>query len=917
MNKLKIGIRLGIGFAVTLVLMLAISAISYLRLQALGEEVDIMVNDRFPKVLNATSIGDAIDTIANQLRHAYIVPRLADKQAALAIVQQEHKKIDAALQQLEQTIRSTEGKDRLKALLAGRENYRLQQSRAVAMIEQYADNDSFAAFLSGDFQQAQARYLTAVEGLIAFQVRLMQEAGQQSQRTVADSQTITAALTGAAVLLAILMGWLMTRSITRPMAQALQVAEKIAAGDLAVQIDTSSRDEVGQVLVALDKAVGAVRAMSAEASTLVQAAIAGRLATRADASRYQGEYQKIVQGVNDTLDAVIAPLNVAATYVDRIAKGDIPAKITDSYNGDFNTIKNNLNTCIDAVNALVADANMLSQAAVEGRLATRADASHHRGDFRRVVEGVNETLNAVIDPLNVAATYVDRIAKGDIPPKITDSYNGDFNTIKNNLNTCIDAVNTLVSDADLLHRAAVEGRLATRADTSRHQGDFRRVVEGVNDTLDAVIGPLNVAATYVDRIAKGDIPPQITDSYNGDFNTLKNNLNTCIHAVNALVADANMLSQAAIAGQLATRADASQHRGDFRRVVEGVNNTLDNVVNPMNDVRRVIAAMEQGDMTQTITNHYSGDFDALKQAINNTISKLAETVGQINTAADALNSAAAQVSATAQSLSQSSSEQAASVEQTTASIEEMTASISQNSENARVTDNMATSAAQQAQEGGVAVKETVEAMKQIADKIGIIDDIAYQTNLLALNAAIEAARAGEHGKGFAVVAAEVRKLAERSQVAAQEIGQVASSSVRLAEQAGALLNEMVPSIRKTSDLVQEIAASSQEQTQGVGQINGAMGQLNQATQQNASASEQLAATAEEMGGQAGQLQDLMSFFNVDEHGSGSLGARFTHKAPRHSAQPMPATAAYSPSMGYGGGKSLPILTVDEQDFERY
>ncbi|MBS7349091.1 MAG: HAMP domain-containing protein [Comamonas sp.] len=1008
MNKLKIGIRLGIGFAVTLVLMVAISAISYFRLQNLGAEVDHMVNDRFPKVLNATSIGDSIDTIANQLRHAYIVPRLADKQAAIEAMQQEHKKIDAALQQLEQTIRSAEGKDRLKALLAGRENYRLQQSRAVTMIEQYADNDSFAAFLAGDFQQAQARYLTAVEGLIAFQVRLMQEAGQQSQRTVADSQTITAALTGAAVLLAILMGWLMTRSITRPMAQALQVAEKIAAGDLAVQIDTSSRDEVGQVLVALDKAVGAVRAMSAEASTLVQAAIAGRLATRADASRYQGEYKKIVQGVNDTLDAVIAPLNVAATYVDRIAKGDIPAKITDSYNGDFNTIKNNLNTCIDAVNALVADANMLSQAAVEGRLATRADASHHRGDFRRVVEGVNETLNAVIDPLNVAATYVDRIAKGDIPPKITDNYNGDFNTIKNNLNTCIEAVNTLVSDADLLHRAAVEGRLATRADASRHQGDFRRVVEGVNDTLDAVIAPLNVAATYVDRIAKGDIPPQITDSYNGDFNTLKNNLNTCIdavnalvadanllsqaavegrlatradasqhrgdfrrvvegvnetlnavigplnvaatyvdriakgdippkitdsyngdfntiknnlntciEAVNALVADANMLSQAAIAGQLATRADASQHRGDFRRVVEGVNNTLDNVVNPMNDVRRVIAAMEQGDMTQTITNHYSGDFDALKQAINNTISKLAETVGQINTAADALNSAAAQVSATAQSLSQSSSEQAASVEQTTASIEEMTASISQNSENARVTDNMATSAAQQAQEGGVAVKETVEAMKQIADKIGIIDDIAYQTNLLALNAAIEAARAGEHGKGFAVVAAEVRKLAERSQVAAQEIGQVASSSVRLAEQAGALLNEMVPSIRKTSDLVQEIAASSQEQTQGVGQINGAMGQLNQATQQNASASEQLAATAEEMGGQAGQLQDLMSFFNVDEHGSGSLGARFTHKAPRHSAQPMPATAAYSPSMGYGGGKSLPILTVDEQDFERY
>jgi methyl-accepting chemotaxis protein len=192
----------------------------------------------------------------------------------------------------------------------------------------------------------------------------------------------------------------------------------------------------------------------------------------------------------------------------------------------------------------------------------------------------------------------------------------------------------------------------------------------------------------------------------------------------------------------------------------------------------------------------------------------------------------------------------------------MTASITQNTENAKVTDNMATRSSVEAEQGGAAVKDTVDAMKSIAGKIGIIDDIAYQTNLLALNAAIEAARAGEHGKGFAVVAAEVRKLAERSQVAAQEIGQLATTSVNTAEKAGRVLGEMVPTIRKTSDLVQEIAATSQAQLGGVGQINSAMGQLNKATQQNASASEELAATAEEMGGQAAQLQDLMEFFKV-------------------------------------------------------
>ena len=176
--------------------------------------------------------------------------------------------------------------------------------------------------------------------------------------------------------------------------------------------------------------------------------------------------------------------------------------ITDNYNGDFNTIKNNLNTCIDAVNALVADANLLAKAAVEGKLSTRADASKHGGDFRKIVEGVNATLDAVIGPLNVSADYVDKISKGNIPPKITDNYNGDFNTIKNNLNTCIDAVNALVADANMLAKAAVEGKLATRADASKHGGDFRKIVEGVNATLDAVIGPLTEVGQVLEKTGR-------------------------------------------------------------------------------------------------------------------------------------------------------------------------------------------------------------------------------------------------------------------------------------------------------------------------------------------------------------------------------------------------------------------------------
>ncbi|MDD4627274.1 MAG: hypothetical protein PHP87_09385, partial [Syntrophomonas sp.] len=227
-------------------------------------------------------------------------------------------------------------------------------------------------------------------------------------------------------------------------------------------------------------------ALQEEIHLLVEAIKAGRLDARADVRRASGLERECLLGINQMLDAVINPLNVAADYVERISQGDIPPAITDSYNGDFNAIKNNLNTCIEAVNLLITDANLLARAAVEGRLDTRADASRHHGDFRVIVEGVNHTLDAVIGPLNVAADYVERISQGDIPPAITDSYNGDFNAIKNNLNTCIEAVNLLIADANLLARAAVEGRLDTRADASRHHGDFRVIVEGVNHTLDAV-----------------------------------------------------------------------------------------------------------------------------------------------------------------------------------------------------------------------------------------------------------------------------------------------------------------------------------------------------------------------------------------------------------------------------------------------
>jgi methyl-accepting chemotaxis protein len=463
---------------------------------------------------------------------------------------------------------------------------------------------------------------------------------------------------------------------------------------------------------------------------------------------------------------------------------------------------------------------------------------------------------------------------------------------------------------------------------------FRRITKGGKPVyLQAVYAPVTDEMGRVVKIVK--IATDVTAEVNANL------------MLQGAVEQAKRVTTAAQAGNLAQRIAMEGLSGPVESLCSGVNGLLDTTSVIIADLGRVLASLSQGDLSQRITGEYSGTFGDLKRDANDTseklaavvedmanmfsalaaghlqeritrdmqgafnqvkedanvsFKKLAEIIDDVRGAADALTSAANQVSATAQSLSQAASEQAASVEETSAQIDVMSTSITQNSQNAQLTDNMATKTTKEASEGGSAVSQTLVAMKQIASKIGVVDDIAYQTNLLALNAAIEAARAGEHGKGFAVVAAEVRKLAERSQEAAKEIGNLALSSVSTAERAGKLLDAIVPSIQKTSELVQEIAAASTEQNESVAQIGGAMGQLSKATQQNASASEELAATSEELSGQAEQLQQSVAFFDT---GTGSAQVPDRHEAGnvRQRDAALRLNAKLSPARVRAGGGS--------------
>ncbi len=729
-----------------------------------------------------------------------------------------------------------------------------------------------------------------------------------------------------------------------------------------------------------------------EVNTLIEATKNGKLDTRGNAAKFVGDWNKMVAGINELIDAFVSPINVTAEYIDRISKGDIPPRITDEYKGDFNEIKNNLNLCIDSLNSLIAemahmsqehdagdidvvipedkfqgayrtmakgvddmvmghisvkkkamaciaelgrgnfDANLekfpgkkafinetiekvrdnlkeyahevntLIEATKNGKLDARGNAAKFVGDWNKMVAGINELIDAFVAPINVTAEYIDRISKGDIPPRITDEYKGDFNEIKNNLNATIDMMNNLLAETDKIIAAAANGELDRRADANLFVGGWNKLVAGVNDTITNIVEPLMVTADYVEKVAKGVIPPTITTEYKGQYNVIKNNLNAMVKMMNELLAETDKIIAAAANGELDRRADANLFVGGWNKLVAGVNDTITNIVAPLMVTADYVEKVAKGVIPPAITTEYKGQYNTIKnnlhmlidamneitstaeeiaagnltvkvkersgedklmQALAKMVDGLTDIMSNIQAAAGQVMAGSQEISSSAEELSQGSTEQSASVEEVSSSMEQMAANIKQNSDNAQQTEKIALKAADDGREGGKSVSETVAAMKEIAGKISIIEEIARQTNLLALNAAIEAARAGEHGKGFAVVASEVRKLAERSQTAAGEINKLSASSVQIAERAGEMLTRMVPDIQRNADLVQEIAAASNEQSAGANQINKAIQQLDQVVQQNAAASEEMASTSVELLSQAEQLQNTIAFFKFD------------------------------------------------------
>lgn len=494
------------------------------------------------------------------------------------------------------------------------------------------------------------------------------------------------------------------------------------------------------------------------------------------------------------------------------------------------------------------------------------------------IAALTNAFRDMIIYLKNMADAATRIAAGDLSQDLTPRSDADqlgqaFQSMRGNLKTILHEVERLI-------QAVQAGQLSIRSNIESFTGEWRGLVVGLNNVLDAFVGPITMTADYLDRIAKGDIPESITTEYNGDFNAIKDNLNMLIAA--------------------------------------------------MNDIARLANEMATGNLLVEVRER--SERDTLMQALNTMSTRLKDVVTQVKLAADTVTSSSQQLNLGAEQMSQGASQQAAAAEEASASMQQMAANIRQNADNALQTEKIAKQSVAYAEEGGNVVAETVVAMQQITKKILIIQEIASQTRLLSLNATIEAARAQEHGKAFTVVASEVRKLADTTKIAAEEIDELASSSRSISERAGQMLSNLVPNIQRTAELVQEISAASSEQHTGTEQINRAIQQLDQVIQQNAATSEEMASTASQLANQAEDLQRAIAFFAVgdvdqeEKQGSAKPGmlklANYNRQRKKKKRRHNKDRKTYAPTLTTGEQIVKPVMPFPsgdetDHDFERF
>jgi methyl-accepting chemotaxis protein len=550
----------------------------------------------------------------------------------------------------------------------------------------------------------------------------------------------------------------------------------------------------------------------------VECDVAGAFLERRDEV---GKLATVAQKITDDLREKVAA-------AEQIANGNLNVQLKMKSKKDVLT--QNLNIMAENIHHVIEDINMLAEEAVKGNLDVRADAAHHSGDYQKIVVGINNTLEAIVIPLNDGSNVLKEMTGNNF---------------------------TVMMQAD------------------QYQGTLRQFAEEIN-LLSTRLAALQNGFI---QIAKGDI------SFLGEYRKIGRRSENdrmmpaviaMMQTIQNLIDEVERISEAAINGDLKIRGDAGQFEGGYQQIVNEFNQSLAAIIEPLNETSEVLQEMATGNLNVQVSGNYKGDHALLAQAVNHTIDSFDEVLGEFYRASSQVASSAEQVSDSSQVLSQSASEQASTTEEITASITEIAAQTKQNAANANQANQLAITAKEQATAGNeqmqkmlVSMAEINESSANISKIIKVIDEIAFQTNILALNAAVEAARAGSHGKGFAVVAEEVRNLAAPSDNAEKQTTALIEGSIQkvevgshIANETAASLDRIVDGVDKAADLVGDIAVASNEQASAIAQVNQGINQIAQVTQTNTATSEESAATSEELANQAETLKEMVQRFKL-------------------------------------------------------
>ena len=634
----------------------------------------------------------------------------------------------------------------------------------------------------------------------------------------------------------------------------------------------------------------------------------------------KGEKIGYVEVVQD-LTAIIRNRDYSKFEVERMAANltklamgdlnlDLTVKEADEYTAaareDFVKINGSLTKVKDAVGAMIEDTEMLVDAALKGDFLKRADASRHQGEYMSIVDGVNKTLDTVVDKNDWYEAILDAVP---FPIHVTDDdmkwtfLNKPFEKL-------------LIEAGQIKDRNSSVGLPCSNAAANICNTEacgIRQLQKGVKESFfdwcgssckqdtSYLVNRKGVKIGYVEVVQ--------------DLTGIIRNRDYTKAEVERMATNLKLLAEGDLDLVFAIKEPDQFTKESFENFTK-INDNLKNVKYSMDNIISITKEIANGNLMVEVKPR--SEKDEMMKDLATMVKRLSDVVQDVMSAADNVAAGSKELSANSEHTSQGASEQAAAAEEASSSMEQMSSNIKQTAENAMQTERIAVKSAEDAQEGGKAVASTVTAMKEIAGKINIIEEIARQTNMLALNAAIEAARAGDHGKGFAVVAAEVRKLAERSQKAAGEISELSVSSVEIAEKAGELLGAILPNIQKTAELVQEISAASREQDSGADQINKAIQSLDQVIQKNAAVAEEMASTAEELSSQAGHLQGTISFFRVDET-AGRKKNTILKPAPAMDLKPSAHAARkeYRQPLKKAVGAEGITLNLEDEEFERY